>query len=72
MKESFEIEPGIIISKLDIKEDDTILITIDLDRYSLDEAYEIFKIMVNSFPNNKVITTFNGVEISAGARSSPK
>lgn len=69
---NFEINPSIIISKLDLKEDDTILVTIDLDRYDLDEAYDIFKIMVNSFPNNNVVTTFNGVGISADARPSPK
>lgn len=68
----FEIEPGIIISKLDIKNGDTIFVTIDIDRYDVKEAYNIFKIMVNSFPDNKVVTTFNGVEISAGARSSPE
>lgn len=59
----FKIEPGIILSKLDLKEDDTILVTIDLDKYDLTEAYDIFKIMINSFPDNKVVTTFNGVEI---------
>jgi hypothetical protein len=59
----FEISPGIIISKLDLKKDDTILVTIDLDRYDLDAAYDISKLMVNSFPDNKVITTLNGVEI---------
>ena len=60
----FEINPGIVISKLDIKENDTILVTIDLDKYDLNDAYNIFKIMVNSFPDNNVITTFNGVKIS--------
>lgn len=65
MQKEFEIEPGIIISKLDLKEDDTILITIDRNKWDLDEAYNIFKMMVNSFPNNEVITTFNGVEIKA-------
>lgn len=63
MQKEFEINPGIIISKINLKEDDTVLVTIDLDKYDLDEAYHIFKLMVNSFPNNKVITTFNGVEI---------
>lgn len=71
MQKKLEIEPGVIISKLDLKEDDTILITIDLDKYDLEEAYDIFKIMVNSFPDNRVVTTFNGVEIS-GRPSSPK
>ncbi len=63
MKKEFEIKPGIIISKLDLKEDDTILVTIDLDKYDLEEAYDIFKIIANSFPDNGVVTTFNGVEI---------
>lgn len=66
----FEIEPGIILSKLDLKEDDTILVTIDLDKYDLNEAYHIFKLMVNSFPDNNVVTTFNGVEIAAAGTTS--
>lgn len=72
MQEKFEIEPGIVLSKLDLKNGDTILVTIDIDRYDVKEAYNIFKIMVNSFPDNKVVTIFNGIEISAGARSSPE
>ena len=36
MNHEFEITPGIIISKLDLKENDTILITIDLDKYDLE------------------------------------
>lgn len=60
---NFEINPGIIISKINLKEDDTILVTIDLDKYDLDEAYHISKLMFNFFPNNKVITTFKGIEI---------
>lgn len=58
-----EITPGIILSKLDIKENDTILVTIDSDRYHLEEAYDIFKTINNSFPHNNVIATFKGVEI---------
>lgn len=61
---NFEINPGIIISKINLKEDDTVLVTIDLDKYDLDEAYHIFKLMVNFFPDNKVITTFNGIEVT--------
>lgn len=66
MQEEFEIEPGIILSKLDLKEDDTIVVTIDLDKYDLEEAHDIFKLIVNSFPNNNVVTTFNGVKITIG------
>ena len=29
---NFEINPGIIISKINLKEDDTVLVTIDLDK----------------------------------------
>ena len=64
MQKEFDIEPGVILKKLDIKEDDTILVTIDLDKYDLEGAYNIFKIIANSFPDNRVVTTFNGVEIS--------
>lgn len=66
MQKEFEIDPGIIISKLDIKDSDTIIVTIDTDKWDLDEAYHISKLMFNFFPNNKVITTFNGVEITNG------
>lgn len=61
---NFEINPGIIISKINLKEDDTVLVTIDPDRYDLDEAYHISKLMANFFPDNKVITTFNGIEVT--------
>ena len=66
MQDKFEINPGIIISKLDLKENDTILVTIDLDKYDLEEAHDIFKLMVNSFPYNSVVTTFKGVDITIG------
>ena len=68
----FEINPGIIISKLDIKEGDTILVTIDMDIWDIDTASEMCKIVSKVFPNNNVVTTFKGIEISAGAGSSPK
>jgi len=57
----FEIQPGIIISKLDLRDGDTIIITMDLDRYDLDEAYHISKIIVNEFPYNDVKITFKGL-----------
>ena len=63
MQESFEINPSVILSKLDLKEDDTILITIDLDKYDLDEAYEIFKLVCKEFPKNNILTTFKGIDI---------
>lgn len=67
MQNKFKIEPGIIVSKLDLKEGDTILITIDMDIWDLDAASEMCRIVSEIFPNNNVITTFKGIEISAGA-----
>ena len=59
----FEIEPGIIASKLNIKDGDTILLTVDLDKYALDETYQCHKLICKAFPNNRVVTTFKGIEI---------
>lgn len=59
----FEIEPGIILSKLDLKEDDTILITIDTDKWGIEEGYNIFKIVSKTFPNNQIVMTLKGIEI---------
>jgi hypothetical protein len=72
MQKKIEIEPGIIISKLDIKDGDNIIITIDRDIWDIDVASEICKMVSKIFPNNNIVTTFKGIEISAGAGSSPK
>lgn len=72
MRKRLEIEPGIIISKLDIKDGDNIIITVDMDIWDIDAASEICKMASKIFPNNNVVTTFKGIEISAGAESSPK
>lgn len=62
-KKEFEIEPGIIISKLDLKDGDNIIITVDMDNWDIDVASEMCKIVSKIFPNNNVITTFKGIEI---------
>ena len=64
MQKKIEIEPGIIISKLDLKKNDVIVMTIDLDKFDLDEAYNLFKIVEKKFPDNMVVATFKGIEIS--------
>lgn len=69
MQEEFEMQPGIIISKLDIKDGDTIIVTIDTDIWDVDEAYEVHKIVSKTLPNNNIVTTFKGIEISAGTGS---
>ena len=60
-----DIEPGVIIKKLDIKDGDTIIITIDIDKWDVDEAYEIYKMVAKVFPNNNIVTTFKGIDIAA-------
>lgn len=63
MIQEFEIEPGIIASKLDLKEKDTILITIDTDKWTIEDGYSIFKMVSKTFPNNQIVATLKGIEI---------
>ena len=64
MDDKFEIDPGIIISKLDIKEGDTIIVTIDTDKWDLHHATEMLYAYKDIFPNNKVVGALKGMEIS--------
>ena len=61
--DKYEINPGIIASKLNIGKKDTILITIDIDKYDMEETYYIYKIINEAFPDNTVVCTFKGVDI---------
>lgn len=72
MQKEFKIEPGIIISKLNLKDGDNIIITADTDVWDADAASEICRIISEIFPNNNVVATFKGLEINADAGSSPK
>lgn len=68
---NFEIEPGIITSKLDLKDGDTIIITIDDDIYDFESTYEEWKIVSKEFPNNKILVVRKGIEINAADGPSP-
>lgn len=59
----YEIIPGIVASKLEIGKNDTILITVDIDKYDIEEAYYMFKIMNKSFPENRMVLTFKGIDV---------
>ena len=59
----FEIEPGIIISKLDIKDGDVITVTIDTDKWDLMRATEMLYAYKEIFPNNKIVGELKGMEI---------
>lgn len=68
--DNFEIEPGIIISKLDIKDGDTITVTIDMDIWDLNHATEMLYAYKEIFPNNKVVGELKGMEIAAAGTTS--
>ena len=59
----FKIDDRIIVSKLDVKENDIILMTVDLDKCDVDIALGIYQMMAKIFPNNKIATTFKGIDI---------
>ena len=61
--DKFEIEPGFIASKLKLKKDDTVLITIDPDIYDVNFAYDYIKACKKIFPTNNIICTFKGIDI---------
>lgn len=68
---NFEIEPGIIMSKLDLKDGDTIVITVDTDIWDFESTYEECKTVSKEFPNNKVLVVCKGIEIDAVDGPSP-
>lgn len=51
------------IETLPIKDGDTIHITVDIDKWDINEAYEIQKMAAKIFPNNNIVTTFKGIDI---------
>ena len=68
----FEIEPDVIISKLDIKDGDVITVTIDTDKCYFTRTTEMLYAYKEIFPNNKIVGVLKGMEISAGGPSGPK
>ena len=72
MQKEFEIEPGIIISKLEIKDGDVITVTIDTDKWDFIRATEMLYTVKEIFPNNKVVGQLKGMEISVKTGTNPK
>ena len=52
------------IETLPIKDGDTIHITVDIDKLDVDECESLYKIIHNLYPNNKILITFKGMEIT--------
>lgn len=63
MQKRFKIEPGIIISKLDLKDGDTLIITVDLDIWDLDATQNMINLFSEFFPYNNIICKFKGFDI---------
>ena len=43
---------------------DTLCITVDSDKWDLEAAKEFYKLFEKAFPNNNILTIFNGIELS--------
>ena len=53
------------INSLDIKPENTVLITYTIGEYlDLDDASKMHELLVKEFPNNKVVATLKEVEIT--------
>ena len=57
----FETEPGVIISKLDIKDGDTITVTIDTDKWDFVKATKMLFTYREIFPHNKIVGVLKGM-----------
>jgi len=66
----YEIEPGTIISKLDVKDGDTITVTIDTDKWDIIRATEMLYAYREIFPHNKIVGVLKGMEINVDSESS--
>ena len=64
--DKIEITPGVIASKLELKENDTVLVTIDPDIYDVNFACDYIKEFEKVFPTNNIICTFKGIDITIG------
>ena len=64
MNDKYEINPGILASKLELKEGDIILITVDTDICDIDDAYDTVKMIQKKFPNNEVVGFIKGIGVN--------
>ena len=62
IKHGVEIDTGVIVSKLNVKDDDTIIITIDLDILDLDDGVAYLNLLKDIFPNNVILVSLKGME----------
>ena len=76
MQKEFKIKSGIIISKLDVKDGDTLIVSIDTDIWDIETAQHIMDLFQKWFPNNNIVCTLKGFDIvvkkSAETGTNPK
>ena len=65
----FETELGVIISTLDIKDGDTITVTIDTDKWDFVKATKVLFTYREIFPHNKIVGVLKGMEINVNSES---
>ena len=49
--------------KLELQKNDTLIVEIDQDIFDINEAQELFNIISNAYPENKILCTFKGLKI---------
>lgn len=57
-KQNFDIIPELTLLK-----GDTLIVKFDQNIWDFDEASRMLTILKDNFPNNKVVVTFNGMEL---------
>ena len=62
IKHGIEIDTDVIVSKLNVKDDDTIVVTIDLDIFDLNDGVVYLNMLKDIFPNNVILISFKGME----------
>lgn len=50
-------------SEPDIEDGDIIKVIIDSNKYNMDDAKDVFETCKKSFPNNKVILMYDGIDL---------
>jgi len=60
-----QIIDGIYISTFKPKKEETIFVTIDIDKVDLDIAQTIFKVIAEMFPENNTILKTDGITIES-------
>ena len=66
MVQKIEIEPkeNYHPFELTINRDSTIILQFDQDIWDLDEAQQLVKVWQDAYPNNSIMVTFKGMEIT--------